>query len=71
VVIALTVLHQDFWFWGDTGLVFGFLPVGLAYHIAFSLAAAGVWALAVRFAWPEEIEAWASETSCDERRNAR
>jgi hypothetical protein len=54
--VGLAVLHQDFWFWSDSTLVFGFLPVGLAYHVAYSLAAAVfMWCL-VRFAWPEEIE---------------
>ena len=36
--ILLVVLHQDFWFWDDATLVFGFLPVGLAYHAGFSVA---------------------------------
>lgn len=59
LVILLAILHQDFWFWDDTTLVFGFLPVGLAYHAAYSLAAAMVWFLFVRFRWPEELEAYA------------
>lgn len=58
---VLAVLHQDFWLWDDRSLAFGFLPVGLAYHAAFSLAAALLWTAAVRFAWPDAIEAWASE----------
>ena len=32
VFIALAVLHQDIWNWDNSNLVFGFLPVGLAYH---------------------------------------
>ena len=36
VVIAVYVLHQDLWFWREARpLVFGFLPVGLAYHGAY------------------------------------
>ena len=32
-VVALYGLHQDYWFWRQARpLVFGFLPVGLAYH---------------------------------------
>ena len=56
-VIALIVLHQDFWFW-DTyePLVFGFLPIGLAYHVGLSIAAAIVWFLATKFCWPAEDE---------------
>jgi len=61
LVVLLFVLHQDFWFWDDRTPVFGFLPIGLFYHAMFSLAAAGVWALAVKFAWPDHIEAWADE----------
>ena len=60
-VVALAILHQDFWFWDDRTLVFGFLPIGLAYHALLSLAAAGVWALAVCVAWPRHIEEWADD----------
>ena len=56
LLLLLMVLHQDIWFWTDNRLVFGFLPMGLAYHVLLSLAAAGVWLLAVRFAWPAEEE---------------
>ncbi len=57
-VLVLYLLHQDFWFWNAARpLVFGFLPVGLFYHAAYSLAVAGLmWAL-VRFAWPAHLEA--------------
>ncbi len=61
LVALLFVLHQDFWYWDDRTLLFGFLPIGLAYHIGFSIAAAGVWALAVKFAWPDTVEAWAEQ----------
>ena len=61
IFVVLFVLHQDFWNWDNTGLVFGFMPVGLAYHAGFSLAAALLWAAALKFAWPSEIEAWADE----------
>ena len=38
LVAALYVLHQDFWFWRDARpLVFGFLPIGLFYHAAFTV----------------------------------
>jgi hypothetical protein len=32
--IVLGLAHQDLWFWRDSTLVFGFLPVGLAYHVS-------------------------------------
>lgn len=58
-VVVLAIVHHDFWWWDDRTLVLGFLPVGLAYHAVFSLVAAGLWALACRWAWPHEIEEWA------------
>jgi len=61
IFAALFVLHQDFWNWDNTSLVFGFIPVSLAYHAGFSLAAVCLWAAAVKLAWPSEIEAWADE----------
>ena len=56
-VIALYALHQDIWNWRRVDpLVFGFLPVGLAYHAAYSIATAMLmWSL-VRFAWPRDLE---------------
>ena len=57
--IVLLLLHQDVWFWDDRTMVMGFMPVGLFYHALFSLAAGGLWALAVKFAWPDHIEQWA------------
>ncbi len=57
LVIVLAILHQDFWFWRSRYLVFGFLPVGLAYHAGFSVAAALTMWLLVRYAWPSHLEA--------------
>lgn len=67
LIIALIVLHQDFWWWDDIEpLVFGFLPVGLAYHAFLSIAAAVVWALAVKFCWPKDVDVaesdWVAES---------
>jgi len=56
LVLALVVFHQDNWFWEDKRLVFGFLPVGLAYHIGISFAAALLMAALVKFAWPADLE---------------
>lgn len=61
LVVLLVVAHQDIWNWGKTDLALGFMPSGLAYHALFSLLAGGVWALAVKFAWPTHIEEWADE----------
>ena len=54
LLVALFVLHQDVWLWRDPRLVFG-LPVGLAWHVAFCVAATAALALAVRWAWPPEV----------------
>ncbi len=58
-ILVLGLLHQDFWFWDDPTLIFGFLPVGLAYHALYSLLAGLVWYLALRYAWPTDAEAFA------------
>ena len=56
-VAALYVLHQDFWFWRDARpLVFGFLPIGLFYHAAFTVACTAAMWLLVRAAWPAHLE---------------
>jgi len=60
-VVLLAVLHQDLWYWDDKSAVFGFMPVGLAYHAGYSIAAALIWAAAVKWAWPSHLEAWADE----------
>ena len=52
LILLLIVLHQDFWFREDGRIVCGFLPIGLAYHIGLSIAAAATWCLATKFAWP-------------------
>lgn len=57
LIAAVYVLHQDVWFWREARpLVFGFLPIGLAYHAAYCLAVAAVmWGL-TRSAWPTHLE---------------
>ena len=56
-VLALAVLHQDFWWWDDSEtLVAGFIPIGLAYHAGVSVAAAVLWAMAVKFCWPAGLD---------------
>ena len=57
VAFLLYLLHQDFWFWGTARpLVFGFLPIGLAYHAAYTLVIAGVLAWLVRAYWPHHLD---------------
>ncbi len=60
LVVVVALLHQDFWLWRDKSLVLGFLPIGLAYHLGYSiLASLTMWAL-VHFAWPRHLEQFES-----------
>jgi hypothetical protein len=62
LAVGLAILHQDFWLWDNPTLIFGFMPIGLAYHAMYSIAAACLWALAIKIAWPHHLEALAEET---------
>jgi hypothetical protein len=56
-IVALYALHQDVWFWRTARpLVFGFLPVGLAYHGAYCVAAALLMWTLTKVAWPHHLE---------------
>jgi hypothetical protein len=65
LVIAVYVLHQDYWNWKNADLVFGILPVGLAYHVGYSILAAIMMAILVKFAWPKHLESTESEVAKD------
>jgi hypothetical protein len=57
LVVGVYVLHQDFWNWKKADpLVFGFLPIGLAYHAGYSILASITMAILVKFAWPKHLE---------------
>ena len=57
LVIMVFLVHQDFWNWKNAEpFVFGFLPVGLAYHAGSAILAAIMMALLVRFAWPNDLD---------------
>ena len=56
-VAILYLLHQDVWFWRTARpLVFGFLPVGLAWHAAYCVAVALLMWWLTRVAWPAHLE---------------
>ena len=57
--LLMFLAHQDFWWWDDATMVLGFLPVGLAFHALFSIGCAALGWLAIKMAWPHEIEAFA------------
>jgi|KBSSwiS6_1023812.scaffolds.fasta_scaffold01124_2 hypothetical protein len=53
IIAGLYILHQDFWFWRQARpLVFGALPIGLFYHVAFTVATSVVLAIFVKLLWP-------------------
>ncbi|MFN0112327.1 MAG: hypothetical protein ACKVZH_25990 [Blastocatellia bacterium] len=57
LIVALYLLHQDFWFWNTANpMVFGFLPIGLFYHLIYTLVVAGAMWLLVKLAWPAHLE---------------
>jgi hypothetical protein len=55
-VLTLYLLHQDFWFWRAAEPLVGFLPVGLFYHVGYTLAVVAVMWLLVKYAWPSRLE---------------
>lgn len=57
LVCLLFLAHQDFWFWRTAEpLLFGFLPVGLAYHAFYTLAVSALMLLLCRWAWPAHLD---------------
>lgn len=57
MIVVLYALHQDFWFWRTARpLLFGFLPVGIWYHLCFTLAVSFVMWLLIQQAWPAHLE---------------
>lgn len=60
ISMVLLVLHQDYWLWTNPTLVFGFLPIGLFWHLCISLAAVLGWAVVTHFYWPFDSEHFAS-----------
>jgi hypothetical protein len=58
VTVLVYALHQDFWLWRSARpLVLGFLPVGLFYHAAYTVAISFFMWYLVRRAWPSHLEA--------------
>jgi hypothetical protein len=69
VITALYLLHQDVWFWREARpLVFGFLPVGLAYHGLYCVALSLLMWTLTRFAWPAHLESSSEGRTRDVRR---
>ena len=57
LIAALYALHQDVWYWRTARPLFaGFLPVGLAYHAVYCLAASALMWWLTSYAWPSHLE---------------
>ena len=57
LVLAVYAFHQDVWLWrAARPLVFGFLPAGLFYHVAYTVLVALLMGLLVAHAWPARLE---------------
>jgi hypothetical protein len=64
LVVLVYFLHQDIWFWRESRpFVFGFLPIGLFYHAAFTVASSLLMVLLVKFAWPAHLERGSSDSA--------
>ena len=72
LVLVVYALHQDFWNWKQVEpLLFGFMPIGLAYHAAYSGVAALLMVVFVKFAWPahlERVEPYREDANAEARR---
>ncbi len=57
LVVLLFVLHQDVWWWDRIDpVVLGFMPIGLAFHVLLSILTAVVYALALKYWWPSDVD---------------
>jgi hypothetical protein len=57
LAVLFYILHQDVWLWTSARpLLLGALPIGLSYHVAFSLASSLFFCLLVALAWPQHLE---------------
>jgi hypothetical protein len=66
LVALVYLLHQDFWNWKKAEpLVFGFLPIGLAYHAGYSILASILMAILVKFAWPSHLEKYGADQNSE------
>jgi hypothetical protein len=55
LLIAMYVLHNDFFTWHESSLIFGF-PAGLFYQIVYCFAATILMLFLVRYAWPANLD---------------
>ncbi len=66
LVVVLYVLHQDYWNWRTSDpVVLGIFPIGLFYHMVYTLVVSLVMWLLVKLAWPGHLEVEAGESSSE------
>lgn len=57
IIIIMVCFHFDFWNWDKIHpIVFGWIPIGLFYHIAYCFLFMGVIHLLNRFCWRKPPE---------------
>ncbi|MDP1561536.1 MAG: DUF3311 domain-containing protein [Pirellulaceae bacterium] len=54
-IAGLLLLHHDFWFWENDYLVGGFMPIGLAYHVVYSMVVTVTWVILTFKFWPQDL----------------
>jgi hypothetical protein len=54
-IAGLLFLHHDFWFWENDYLVGGFMPIGLAYHVIYSIVVTITWVILTFKFWPQDL----------------
>ncbi len=62
LLALLYVLHTDVWYWDDPRMLLG-VPIGFTYHVLWTIVVTGAFWLAVRYAWPEELETAAEQAT--------
>lgn len=61
ILLLVFLLHNDLWWWHSNEFVLG-LPVGLMYHILYCFAAALLFLVLVKLAWPRHLEMEPNDT---------
>lgn len=56
LIPILLLLHQDYWLWEETELIWGFIPAGFFSHLCISVLASVSWLLICIFHWPKFVD---------------
>jgi hypothetical protein len=59
---VLLLLHFDFWNWDQIHpIVFGWMPIGLFYHVAYTFVFAALLIALNKFCWPDPPKGYLKE----------